>query len=59
MRDLFLRKPIDELALAIHNDNSDIVMVFETWLSNEISESITSARHPRFSVIRNDREKKR
>jgi hypothetical protein len=46
----------DELALVIHNQKSDIVMVSETWLSDVIpDEALHFPGIPGFSVIRNDR----
>ena len=46
----------DELALVIHNQKSDIVMVSETWLSDVIpDEALYFPGIPGFSVIRNDR----
>ena len=44
----------DELALVL-NQNSDIVMVSETWLSDVITdEALHFPGIPGFSVIRND-----
>ena len=46
----------DELALVIHNQKSDIVMVSETWLSDVIPvEALHFPGIPGFSVMRNDR----
>ena len=43
---------IDELAITIHNHNSDIVMVTETWLSDDIPDEALYI--PGFTIVRND-----
>ena len=47
---------IDKLVLVIHNHNSDVVAVSETWLSDNVSdEALHFPSIPDFSVIRNDK----
>ena len=43
---------MDELAITIHNHNSDIVMVTETWLSDDIPDEALYI--PGFTIVRND-----
>ena len=50
----------DELAHVVYKHNSDVVMVSETWLSDDIpDEALHFPGVPGFSVIRNDRVDKR
>ena len=53
-------KKTEDLAHVIHNYKSDIVMVSETWLSDDIrNEALHFPGIPDFSVVRDDRVNKR
>ena len=59
LNERYILKKTEDLAHVIHNYKSDIVMVSETWLSDDITdEALHFPGIPGFNVVRNDRVNK-